>query len=117
MEAAVDPQIRSRVLANFALVQEAFENPVLAADRKHQQAVLGYLTDDSIAALPFQRLAVADTARTSQLFQILLNEPGFSWERGGQALSRKRKPWRFETAQPPVTPLRSELAQSLPSAR
>jgi hypothetical protein len=106
------------LLANFALVQEAFENPLLAADREHQQAVLGYLTDDSITALPFQRLAVADTARTSQLFQNLLNEPGFSWERDGQALLRKHKPWCFETApQPPVTPLRSELAQALPPAR
>ena len=29
------------LLANFSLVQEAFENPGLAADREHRQAVLG----------------------------------------------------------------------------
>jgi len=50
--------------------------------------VLGYLKADSISALPFRRLAGADTARASQLFQHLLKEPGFSWERDGEALLR-----------------------------
>ena len=62
-------------LANFALVREAFENPGLAADSEYRQAVLGYLKADSISALPFRRLAGADTARASQLFQHLLKEP------------------------------------------
>jgi Domain of unknown function (DUF6398) len=104
-------------LANFGLVQEAFENPGLAADREHRQAVLGYLKADSISALPFRRLAGADTARASQLFQHLLNKPSFSWERDGEALLRKHKPWCFRAEpQPPVTPLRSELAKALPSS-
>jgi hypothetical protein len=76
-------------LANFSLVQEAFENPGLAADREHRQAVLGYLRDDSISTLPFRRLADADTARASQLFRHLLKKPGFSWERDSEALLRK----------------------------
>ena len=104
-------------LANFALVREAFENPGLAADSEHRQAVLGYLKADSISALPFRRLAGADTARASQLFQHLLKEPSFSWERDGEALLRKHKPWCFGAKpQPPVTPLRSELAKALPSS-
>jgi len=104
-------------LANFALVREAFENPGLAADSEHRQAVLGYLKADSISALPFRRLAGADTARASQLFQHLLKEPGFSWERDGEALLRKHKPWCFGAKpQPPVTPLSSELAKALPSS-
>jgi len=102
-------------LANFALVREAFENPGLAADSEHRQAVLGYLKADSISAFPFRRLARADTARASQLFQHLLNKPGFSWERDGEALLRKHKPWCFGAKpQPPVTPLSSELAKALP---
>jgi hypothetical protein len=105
-------------LANFALVREAFENPGLAADPGHRQAVLGYLKADSISALPFRRLAGADTDRASQLFQHLLNRPGFSWERDGEALLRKHKPWCFGAKpQPPVTPLSSELAKALPSSR
>jgi hypothetical protein len=105
-------------LANFGLVQEAFENPGLDADREHQEAVLGYLKADSISALPFRRLAGADTARASQLFQRLLKEPGFRWERDGEALLRKHKPWCFGAKpQPPVTPLSSELAKALPSSR
>jgi hypothetical protein len=105
-------------LANFGLVREAFENPGLAAEREHRQAVLGYLKADSISALPFRRLAGADTARASQLFQHLLNKPSFSWERDGEALLRKHKPWCFEAEpQPPVTPLRSELAEALPPSR
>jgi Bacteriocin-protection, YdeI or OmpD-Associated len=93
-------------LANFSLVRETFENPGLAADREHREAVLGYLSARSISALPFRRLAGADTVRASQLFQRLLGRPGFSWERDGEALLREHKPWCFEnTPQPSVTPL------------
>ena len=104
-------------LANFALVREAFEDPGLAADSEHRQAVLGYLKADSISALPFRRLAGADTARVSQLFRHVLKEPSFSWERDGEALLRKHKPWCFGAEpQPPVTPLGSELAKALPTS-
>jgi hypothetical protein len=104
-------------LANFALVRDAFENPGLAADSEHRQAVLGYLEAGSISAVPFRRLAGADTGRASQLFQHLLNKPGFLWERDGEALLRKHKPWCFGVEpHPPVTPLSSELAEALPSS-
>jgi Domain of unknown function (DUF6398) len=105
-------------LANFGLVREAFEDPGLASDSEHRQAVLGYLEADSISALPFRRLAGADTGRASQLFQRVLKKPGFSWERDGEALLRKHKPWCFEAKPlPPVTPLTSELAEALPSSK
>ena len=53
-----------------------------------------------------------------QLFQHLLDKPGFSWERDGEALLRKHKPWCFGAKpHPPVTPLGSELAEALPSSR
>ncbi len=105
-------------LANFSQVQEAFENPALAADRAHREAVLGYLKSDSVSALPLRRLAESDTARASQLFQRLLKKPAFSWESDGEALLREHKPWCFGTTpQPPVTPLSSNLAEALPTAR
>ena len=93
-------------------------DPGLAADSGHRQAVLGYLEADSISVLPFRRLAGADTARASQLFQHLLKKPGFSWERDGEALLRKHKPWCFGAKpHPPVTPLSTELAKALPSSK
>ena len=65
-----------------------------------------YLKADSISAPPFRRLAGADTARASQLFQYLLKKPGFSWERDGEALLCKHKPRCLGAEpQPPVTPL------------
>jgi hypothetical protein len=68
--------------------------------------------------LPFRRLAGANTARASQLFQRLLEKPGFSWERDGEALLREHKPRCFEPrSYPPVTPLSSELADGLRPAR
>jgi hypothetical protein len=53
------------ILDNFGLVQEAFESPDPATDREHRQAVLGYLKEDGISALPFQWLAGADAGRAS----------------------------------------------------
>lgn len=101
------------LLANFGLVQEAFENPGLAADPDHRQAVLGYLKADSISAAPFRWLAARDPARASQLFQHLLKKTSFSWERDGEALLRKHKPWCFGArGNPPVTPLTGELARA-----
>ena len=64
-----------------------------------------------------RRLAGADTARASQLFQHLPKKPSFSWERDGEALLRKHKPWCFGAEpQPPVTPLSGQLAEALPSS-
>jgi hypothetical protein len=48
----------------------------------------------------------------------LLEKPGFSWERDGEALLREHKPRCFEPrSYPPVTPLSSELADALRPAR
>lgn len=79
--------------------------------------MLGYLEESSISALPFNRLASADTNRASQLFQHLLKQPGFSWPRDGEALLREHKPWCFEAERhPPITPLADELAQAYRSS-
>jgi len=84
-------------LANFRLVQEAFENPALAADRAYRQAVLGYLRDDSTSALPFRWLARGGYHPGQPALPAPLKKPSFSWEHNGEALLRKHKPWCFET--------------------
>lgn len=96
--------------ANFGLVQQAFADPELAADREHRRAVLGYLKEPSISPLPLRRLAEPDPARASRVFRQVLRQPGFSWERDGEALLRRYKASWFERpVVPSVVPVRSEL--------
>ena len=97
--------------ANFGLVQAAFADPELAADREHRRAVLGYLKEPSISPLPLRRLAEPDPARASRVFRQVLRRPGFLWERDGEALLRRYKASWFERpVVPSVVPVQSELA-------
>jgi len=97
--------------ANFGLVQEAFADPELAADREHRRAVLGYLKEPSISPLPLRRLAEPDPARASRVFRQVLRRPGFSWQRDGEALLRRYKASWFERpVVPSVVPLGPGLA-------
>lgn len=92
-------------LAEFGLVEEAFDDPRLLADRDHRQAVLGYLNADSISPLPFRRLAQRDPEKASRVFQRLLKKPTFSWDRDGEALLRRRKaPFFNRPTLPSVAP-------------
>lgn len=105
-------------LAEFGLVEAAFADPELAADRRHRQAVLGYLKDDSVSTLPFRRLAERNTENASRLFQRLLNKPKFSWPRDGDILLRKHKPGCFERERrPSITPLSDTLARHVQAPR
>lgn len=98
---------------NLGTVAETFANPALAADRKHRQAVLAYLNDESISPLPFRRLASEDHERASQVFQLALKQPRFSWERDGEALLRKHKAEFFaQPVLPSVLPMSGPLAQA-----
>jgi hypothetical protein len=107
-----DEQEGLTFLMNFAVVEQTFANPELAADRRHQNAVHDYLTDESISPLVFRRLAQRDPERASQVFQRILKQPRFSWERDGEALLRKHKASFFE--QPPlpsIMPVSDRLAR------
>jgi hypothetical protein len=98
---------------NFGTVAETFANPELAAARQHRRAVLDYLKDESISPLPFRRLAAADPERASQVFQRVLRQPRFSWDRDGEALLRKHKASFFEQPLlPSVMPLSDQLARA-----
>ena len=85
----------------FGEVADVFANPALAARREHRQAVLAYLQEPSISPLPFRRLAEQDAGRASQVFQRMLKQRDFSWERDGEALLRRYKRSFFEQ---PVLP-------------
>ncbi len=93
-------------------------NPRLAGDRRHRQAVLGYLKEPSISPLPLRRLAERDPERASQVFQRVLRQPGFSWGRDGEALLRRHKAGYFEQpVLPSITPLGKALSDQLLASR
>ena len=87
--------------SGFGEIADVFANPALAAGREHRQAVLEYLKEPSISPLPFRRLAERDAGRASQVFQRVLKQRDFSWERDGEALLRRYKRSYFEQ---PVLP-------------
>ena len=92
-------------LAEYGLIEAAFDDPVLLADRDHRRAVVGYLNDDSISPLPFRRLGQRQPENASRVFQRLLKKPTFSWERDGESLIRRRKGSFFDKpVLPSVTP-------------
>lgn len=97
--------------AEFATVEAVFADPRLASIKPYRQRVMSYLKDDSVSPLPFRRLAHRDPDRASKVFQTLLKQPKFSWERDGDALLRRYKRRQFETpALPRITPISDTLA-------
>lgn len=100
-------------LMNFGVVEQTFANPELAADRRHRNAVNNYLKDESIAPLVFRRLAQRDPEHASQVFQRVLKQPRFSWERDGEALLRKHKASFFEHPPlPSIMPVSDRLSRA-----
>lgn len=98
-------------LADFALVEEAFARPDLAASGGYRDAVLGYLKHDSIPPSVFRRLAARDQEKATQLFRRLLRRPRFHWGRDGEALLRTYKARYFERPRrPSVIPVGRDLA-------
>lgn len=76
---------------NFGVVEEAFADPDAMTDRRHTDAVLNYLRDDTILPVVIRRLADRNPERASRLFARLLNRPGFSWDHDGETLLREYK--------------------------
>jgi hypothetical protein len=89
-------------LAGFGLFAEAFDEPDRVRRRPHREVVRGYLRDRSVSPLPFRRLAAADPAKASRVFQLLLRRPGFSWEsrRRGAATAAQSGLLRHSAAAP-----------------
>ncbi|GAC1330259.1 MAG: hypothetical protein NVSMB22_22380 [Chloroflexota bacterium] len=85
---------------DFGLVDETFATPRLVSDRRHREAVLGYLESSEISPLPLRRLAERNPEQAGQVFRQLLHQPGFDWERDGDALLRRYKAQYFE--RPPL---------------
>lgn len=100
--------------ANIGLIQETFATPELAADRYHREAVRRYLEEPTISPRLFHRLAEPDPDRASRVFQQVLKQARFSWERDGEELLRRYKARYFEQ---PVLPGVIMLSEQLTRAQ
>jgi hypothetical protein len=101
----------------FGLVEETFARPELAAEPAHRKAVLEYLHNPDIGPLPLRRLGERDPVHADRVFRTILRQPGFSWERDGEALLRRLKPRAFDREpRPSVTVLSEPLARAFRSA-
>lgn len=100
------------LLPDFGLLEELFAHPELAADKRHADALLGYLDSASIYPGVLRRLAVAHPDAADQIYRTVLKKPSFTWAKQGDLLLRKRKPWYFKQApHPGVTPASDYLVE------
>jgi hypothetical protein len=107
-----DEQAGLNYYIDFGLVEETFTNPSLVRNHKHRKAVQVYLNDSSISPRLLNRLAERDPERASQVFQVILKKPRFTWEKDGEALLRRSKARYYKH---PVLP--SVMPVSEPFAR
>ncbi|MER7009158.1 hypothetical protein ABT297_39790 [Dactylosporangium sp. NPDC000555] len=100
--------------ADYALAQEAFDNPALMRRRRYKETIKSYLDDDSVDPIPLQRLAARHPDTVNQVFRAALGKPAFRWETDGERLLRERKSsWYARPLLPRVTVLSDRLAAAL----
>jgi hypothetical protein len=98
-------------LPEFDVLEETFAQPELMVDRHHREIAANYLEEPSFSPRVIERLATPDPEQASRVFQQLLNQPNFDWERDGEALLRRVKPTYYaRPVLPTIVPLSAELA-------
>ena len=80
----------------YGMLRDLFADPSLAADKRHADALRGYLQSDTIGPLPLLRLATAYPQTVDAVFRKILRKPNFAWTEHGEALLRRRKAWYYE---------------------
>ena len=99
--------------ANYGQLADVFASPKLATQRDYRRAVLEYLKEPSISTLPFRRLAERNHEHASRVFQVVLKQPAFDWERDGEKLLRRyKKRWFEQPILPSITPVGDPLARA-----
>jgi hypothetical protein len=98
------------LLPDFGLLEELFADPSLAGDKRYADVLNAYLKSDSIYPGPLRRLAAAHPDTVDEVYRAVLKKPAFTWEKNGELLLSKRKPWYFqETRYPKSTPVSDYL--------
>ena len=80
----------------YGMLRDLFGQPALAADKRYADVLRGYLRSESIAPLPFQRLAAAYPDTVDAVFRKILRRRDFTWAEHGEALMRRRKKWYYQ---------------------
>ena len=81
---------------DYGMLRDLFGNPRLAADKRYADVLRGYLRSETIAPLPFQRLAAAYPDTVEAVWRKILRRRDFTWTEHGEALMRRRKAWYYE---------------------
>ncbi|MFG1961546.1 hypothetical protein [Nonomuraea sp. NPDC049028] len=103
--------------ADFAKLEEVFQDPGLVARRPYRELVSSYLRGDAVSPVPIRRLAERDPEKAGAVFARLLNKRGFDWERSGELLLRTHKPAHFTTRPlPTVIPVTGAIAEHVGAA-
>jgi hypothetical protein len=101
------------VVPEYGMLRALFADPALAADREHANVLRAYLREDSIPPLPLRRMAAAHPASVDVVFQRVLGNRNFSWQRNGVSLLKKRKPGYYEGEPTPGVAVLSDRVMEL----
>ncbi len=106
------------LLPEYGDLLAAFAEPGALQDPAVRESVVGLLASESVGPDAFRLPALRWPEGASAVFQYLNNKPKFNWQRHGEALLQRHKPWAFEEPPlPGVTPLRPELIRALARAQ
>ena len=81
---------------DFGRLDALFADPALADDRGYIRQLREYLQDESVSPLAIRRLVQRHPEGADPVFRTLLRKPGFSWQRDGEKLLRRRKKTFFD---------------------
>ena len=96
----------------YGMLRDLFANPALAAGKRYADVLRGYLRSETIAPLPFQRLAAAHPETADAVFRKILRKRDFTWAEHGEALMRRRKAWYYQREpRPGVSVIGTRLAE------
>jgi len=98
--------------SEYGMLRDLFADPALAADKRYADVLRGYLRSETVAPLPFRRLAAAYPDTVDAVFRKVLRKPNFTWADHGEALMRRRKPWYYEhEPRPGISVLGTRLSE------
>jgi len=101
------------VVPEYGMLLEMFADPGLAADPARANVLRAYLREDTIPPLPLRRMAARFPGNADAVFQRVLGNRSFTWERNGTSLLKKRKPGYFAAEQTPGVAVLSDRAMTL----
>ena len=96
----------------YGMLRDLFADPALASDKRYADVLRGYLRSETIAPLPFRRLAAAHPDTVDAVFRKILRKRDFTWAEHGEALMRRRKAWYYQhEPRPGVSVIGARLAE------